>query len=91
MHRLMILPMAIAPLLAACEPVPARDRVAANICQSPANVAALVGRNVGELNFARDLIRREVLPSQPVTEDYNPDRLTIYLDDKGWITRAECV
>ena len=91
MHKLLIPPLAILTLLAACEMAPARDRVAANICRSPAAVAALVGRNVGELTFARDLIRREVLPGQPVTEDYNPDRLTIHLDDKGWITRAECV
>lgn len=91
MHRLLILPLAALGLVAACEPMPKRDRVGADICRAPAAVAALVGRNVGELTFARDLIRREVLPGQPVTEDYNPDRLTIYLDDKGWITRAECV
>ena len=66
--------------------------VPATICTgAPATaVQALVGRNVGELRLAPNLDRRIITPSTAVTEDYREGRLNLWVDDKGWISKAEC-
>ncbi|TGN67138.1 hypothetical protein E4L95_06095 [Paracoccus liaowanqingii] len=57
---------------------------------SPAQHQALVGRNVGEVFLPPNLRKREVGPDGVMTRDYNPARLTMFLDAKGWITRVAC-
>lgn len=63
--------------------------VSATRC-SPAQHQALVGRNVGEIFLPPALPRREISPGQRITEDYNPARLNMYVDVKGWVGRVTC-
>lgn len=51
---------------------------------------ALVGRNIGEVRLPPNLRKREVHNQGVMTRDYNPARLTMFLDAKGWIARVEC-
>lgn len=46
--------------------------------------------NIGEVYLPAQLNRREIGPGQVVTFDYQPQRLNIFLDPKGWITRVAC-
>lgn len=50
----------------------------------------LVGMNVGEVLLPPQLHRREIGPGQTVIRDHQPQRLNLYLDAKGWITRVAC-
>lgn len=50
----------------------------------------LVGMNIGEVYLPAQLNHREIGPGQVVTFDYQPQRLNIFLDPKGWITRVAC-
>ncbi|MFC3629659.1 I78 family peptidase inhibitor [Paracoccus angustae] len=50
----------------------------------------LVGMNIGEVYLPPQLHRREISPGQVVTQDYQPRRLNIFLDPKGWIARVTC-
>jgi hypothetical protein len=50
----------------------------------------LVGMNIGEVYLPPQLHRREISPGQIVTQEYQPRRLNIFLDPKGWITRVTC-
>lgn len=50
----------------------------------------LVGMNIGEVYLPPQLHRREISPGQVVTQDYQPGRLNIFLDPKGWIARVTC-
>lgn len=80
-----------APLLAltlgACGPSP--YDVSAAQC-SPSQHGVLVGRNIGEVRLPPNLRKREVGPEGVMTRDFNPARLTMFLDAKGWITRVAC-
>lgn len=73
-------------LLSACQPA---YTVPANRC-SPAAHQRLVGKNIGEVSLPRALPQRIISPGDPVTEDYSPDRLNIFVDPKGWIARVTC-
>ncbi|MCZ0961813.1 I78 family peptidase inhibitor [Paracoccus benzoatiresistens] len=50
----------------------------------------LVGMNIGEVYLPPQLPRREISPGQVVTREYQPRRLNIFLDPKGWITSVTC-
>ncbi len=50
----------------------------------------LVGMNIGEVYLPPQLHRREINPGQLVTMEYQPGRLNIFLDPKGWITKVTC-
>lgn len=50
----------------------------------------LVGMNIGEVYLPPQLHYREINPGQVVTFDYQPRRLNIFLDPKGWITKVTC-
>lgn len=50
----------------------------------------LVGMNIGEVYLPPQLHRREISPGQVVTLDYQPTRLNIFLDPKGWIAKVTC-
>lgn len=63
--------------------------VAATRCD-PIQHQRLVGMNIGEVYLPPQLDRREISPGQVVTFDYQPQRLNIFLDPKGWITRVTC-
>lgn len=51
---------------------------------------ALVGMNIGEVYLPPQLHYREINPGQFVTLEYQPRRLNIFLDPKGWITKVTC-
>lgn len=51
---------------------------------------ALVGMNIGEVILPAQLDRREISPGEIVTLDYQPGRLNIFMDAKGWIARVTC-
>ena len=50
----------------------------------------MVGRNIGEFTLPRGLPHRVAQPGAALTEDYNPARLNVFVDDKGWIQKVEC-
>lgn len=82
------LPMIAALTLAACSAGYSLT-VAATTCDLGQH-QRLVGMNIGEVRLPPQLERREISPGQVVTQDYQPDRLNIFLDPKGWITRVSC-
>ncbi|WP_410217598.1 hypothetical protein [Paracoccus sp. (in: a-proteobacteria)] len=57
---------------------------------SPAEHQALVGRNIGEIMLPPTLRTREVWPNGAAPQNTNPARLTMYLDEKGWVRRVAC-
>ena len=63
--------------------------VASRSCD-PAQHQALVGRNVGEILLPPTLRVREVMTPGVMPRDYNPARLTMYVDPKGWVTGIAC-
>jgi hypothetical protein len=89
-RRLRHLPplLALTLLVSACAAGPAYT-VAATRCD-PAQHQALVGRNIGETFLPPALRVREISPGQMVTQDYDPARLNIFMDVKGWIGRVSC-
>lgn len=71
--------------LAACQPA----RTAAPACD-PASNAALVGRNIGEVSLSPGQPHRIISPGEMVTQDFQPDRVNVFVDEKGWIARVTC-
>lgn len=57
---------------------------------SPSQHQVLVGRNVGEILLPPTLRKREVWASGAMTNDFNPARLTMFVDAKGFVTRVAC-
>lgn len=51
---------------------------------------SLVGMNIGATSFPAGLPYRVLQPGAQATQDYEPARLNLYVDDKGWITRVTC-
>lgn len=51
---------------------------------------ALVGMNIGEVYLPPQLDYREISPGEIVTLEYQPRRLNIFLDPKGWIAKVTC-
>lgn len=82
---LTILPAAC--LAAACT-APATGPAFPNRCGPEFNV--MTGRNIGEFTLPPGLPHRIAQPGAALTEDYNPARLNIFVDDKGWIQKVEC-
>lgn len=83
-----ILPALSLTALAACATAYA-PTVAATRCD-PARHQALVGMNIGEVYLPPQLHYREISPGQIVTQEYQPGRLNIFMDEKGWIARISC-
>lgn len=83
-----ILPALSLAALSACDTTYA-PTVSGTRCD-PGRHQALVGRNIGEVILPPQLRYREIGPGQIVTRDYQPGRLNMYLDAKGWITRISC-
>lgn len=83
-----ILPFIAAATLAACSTGYGLT-VAATDCDLSQH-QKLVGMNIGEVYLPPQLHRREISQDQVVTFDYQPRRLNIFLDPKGWITKVTC-
>ncbi|MDO5632285.1 MAG: hypothetical protein Q4G22_10650 [Paracoccus sp. (in: a-proteobacteria)] len=79
----------IAGACAAPSSGPPRITLSANTCDTGAP-PAITGMNVGEV-FAGTGQRMVIVPpgiTPPA--DYRSGRLVVFVDDKGWIQRAEC-
>ncbi|MGH8083655.1 MAG: I78 family peptidase inhibitor [Lysobacter sp.] len=96
--KITVLPVAGLLLsMAACTTMPAADAppVAAGPCQAEAAGWA-IGRAASPevVERARTETRsshaRVIEPGQPVTMDYNPDRLNIEVNERGAITGLKC-
>lgn len=75
--------------LTACAPVPPGGSPAAPLtCDD--SYQSLVGSNIGAVTLPEGLSHRIITPGMSVTEDYSPDRLNVYVDDKGWVQKTEC-
>lgn len=75
--------------LIACEPVTPGGS-SAPLLKCDDSYQSLVGSNIGAVTLPAGLAQRIITPGMAVTEDYNPDRLNVYVDDKGWVTKVEC-
>ncbi|WEF22912.1 I78 family peptidase inhibitor [Paracoccus sp. S3-43] len=84
----MTLPALTLAVLSACNTAYA-PTVSGTRCD-PGRHQALVGMNIGEVILPPHLRYREIGPGQIVTQDYQPGRLNMYLDAKGWIARISC-
>ncbi|WP_295043859.1 I78 family peptidase inhibitor [uncultured Paracoccus sp.] len=84
----MTLPALTVTTLAACATIQT-PTVSGTRCD-PARHQALVGKNIGEVFLPPQLRYREITPGEIVTQDYQPGRLNLYLDAKGWIARVSC-
>jgi hypothetical protein len=80
--------LAVTLLVSACSTADPYT-VSATRCD-PAQHRALIGRNIGETFLPRGLRVREISPGQMVTQDFDPARLNIFMDAKGWIARVSC-
>lgn len=78
--------LAAGSVLAACEP---GKTVPKPVCDLQAH-QALVGSNIGEVTLPSELPQRVISPGDMVTQDYNPARLNIFVDPKGWIGKITC-
>ena len=83
-----ILPVLAATTVAACSTGYALT-VASTRCDLSQH-QRLVGMNIGEVYLPPQLHRREISPGQVVTLEYDPQRLNIFLDAKGWIAKVTC-
>ncbi|MBC9247162.1 hypothetical protein H4P12_10625 [Paracoccus sp. 11-3] len=83
-----IAPLVALSALAACD-TGTEPTVMARTCDLPKH-QALVGMNIGEVSFPAVLNRRVISSGMPFTEDYNPSRLNLFVDEKGWIARVTC-
>lgn len=82
------LPIAmVAAATSACTP-PAPESRFPTRCGPEFNV--MVGRNIGEFELPPALPHRIAQPGAALTEDYNAERLNIFVDEKGWIQKVEC-
>ncbi|WP_185968504.1 I78 family peptidase inhibitor [Paracoccus sp. M683] len=81
-------------MLAACETAP--PAVVPTVPAAGATAGctdayqSLVGSNIGAVTLPTGLSHRIIPPNTAYTEDFSPDRLNIFVDDKGWITRVTC-
>ena len=75
--------------LTACAPVPQGGAPAPPL-PCDASYQSLVGSNIGAVSLPTGLTHRIITPGMAVTEEYNADRLNIWVDDKGWIQKTEC-
>lgn len=49
-----------------------------------------VGTNIGDITLPSGIPTRVMSPGMAMTEDYSPNRLNVFVDDKGWIARVTC-
>ncbi|MFN3525058.1 MAG: I78 family peptidase inhibitor [Paracoccus sp. (in: a-proteobacteria)] len=82
-------PVALLAILAGCAGGSSGYTVSGNQCNA-AQHQALVGRNVGEIILPPSLPKREIAQGRIVPQDYNPRRLNMYVDPKGWVGRITC-
>ncbi|MDO5613061.1 MAG: hypothetical protein Q4G14_07435 [Paracoccus sp. (in: a-proteobacteria)] len=68
---------------------PPRITLSADTCNTGAP-PAVTGMNVGEVFAGTGQRMVIVSPGQNAPTDYRPGRLVVFVDDKGWIGRAEC-
>lgn len=85
--RLPFLPLAVLTL-ASCASGP-QFTVDDTRC-NPASHHTLVGMNIGEVYLPMQLEQRVISPGQFVNVAYRPERLTLFVDPKGWIGRVSC-
>lgn len=88
MRPIVTLPLLAVAALAACST--GYGLTAASTTCDLAEHQRLVGMNVGEVQLPAQLDYREINPGQVVTFDYQPQRLNIFVDPKGWIARVTC-
>ena len=50
----------------------------------------LIGKNIGEVTLPPQIVKRVMQDGDPATMDFNPERLNIIVDDKGWIEKVYC-
>ncbi|MDP5306371.1 I78 family peptidase inhibitor [Paracoccus spongiarum] len=79
--------VAVALGVAACQADP--GAIPAPRC-SMAQHQPLIGQNIGAVTLPARLPQRIISPGDQITEDFNPDRLNIFVDPKGWIARVSC-
>ena len=85
----LLLPILPVALLAACAPAaPTATLGLPNRCGPEYDV--MVGRNIGEFTLPPGLPHRIAQPGAALTEDHNPARLNIFVDDRGWVQKVEC-
>ena len=83
-------PLIAVGALAACEGmVGETPTVMARQCDLPKH-QTLVGMNIGEVSFPAALPTRIISVGNPVAASYNPSRLNVYVDEKGWIQKVTC-
>ena len=78
--------LSLLPLLAACAVAP-ENRFPSR-CGPEFDM--MTGRNIGEFDLPPSLPHRIAQPGAHLTEDFNPARLTVFVDDKGWVQRVQC-
>lgn len=78
--------LATLPILAACQPASPPGPVECDLAQHQ----QLVGQNIGAVSLPASLPQRIISPGDMVTQDFNPARLNIFVDEKGWIGRVSC-
>lgn len=82
------LPLILPALLAACGPPSRPVNTLPSRCEPGYDI--IVGRNIGEFELPSGLAYRVVQPGASLAEDYNPERLNIFVDEKGWIQKVKC-
>ncbi|WBU64978.1 I78 family peptidase inhibitor [Paracoccus aerodenitrificans] len=78
---------AVLTVLAACAPP---EPGSALPSQCGPEYQDMVGRNIGEFTLPSGLAYRVLQPGAVMTEDMNPARLNIFVDEKGFIQRVTC-
>ncbi|MBK4217231.1 hypothetical protein JJJ17_14965 [Paracoccus caeni] len=90
MSRLsLLLAPALLSTLAACATTSEGPTVMARQCDLEKH-QTLVGMNIGEVNFPAVLPRRVISTGDAYTRDFRPNRLNLFVDEKGWIAKVTC-
>lgn len=83
------LPLLAAACVTAPDPVPPHPPIAPRECVA-ADLDGLEGRRIDSVTLPSDLTVRVVEDGMMVTADFQPDRMTIYLDKGRRIVQASC-
>lgn len=76
-------------MLSACAPLVTSGGTAPDTCGKD-GYASLVGASLAATTFPSNLNARIIGPDEAVTLDFQPDRLNIFTDTSGLITRISC-
>lgn len=87
MRRILLTLPPLACLVAGCS-APTTGPNFPNRCGPEFGV--MIGRNIGQFTLPPGLAHRIVQPGATLSEDFNPARLNVFVDDKGWIQQVEC-